>query len=296
MKEKEEKRTKFSEKKDNENQEKNCVEMTYSQNYKGNENFKDKKDANQKTMRDYLIKPTIVESNFKGGDTHATTIPDIYKVDETKTPNLTDSENSNYSSEEDSEEEEEKSKKKKKQKRKENKEKKMSNDEITKRYEEMVEKIEKLTQVTKEEKEELKYETMLKTLKTSMPITKEQLDVTLSAKSQAEQHIMVIERENLDLRSICKKHNIDIKEELGEAETLYERETMGQEREAMKRMLNVLLLSQGFNKSEVEQLSMYAKDGDQDKLEKATKGMILRQNQHTTENKDKSANAEITID
>ena len=38
---------------------------------------------------------------------------------------------------------------------------------------------------------------------------------------------------------------------------------------------------------------MYAKDGDQDKLEKATKGMILRQNQQTKENKDKSANAEI---
>ena len=258
LKEKEEKKTKFSEKKDSENQEKNCVEMTYNQKYKGNENFKDKKDTNQKTIRDYLLKPTIVESNFKGGDTHATTIPDIYKVDETKvTPDLTDSDNSNYSSEEDSEEEEKKSKKKKKhKKKKENKEKKMSNDEITKRYEEMVEKIEKLTQVTKEEKEELKYETMLKTLKTSMPITKEQLDVTLSAKSQAEQHIMVIERENLDLRSICKKHNIDIKEELGEAETLYERETMSQEREAMKRMLDVILLSQGFNKNEVDQLSM----------------------------------------
>ena len=66
----------------------------------------------------------------------------------------------------------------------------MTNNEIIKRYEEMAEKIEKLTQVTREQKDELKYETMLKTLKSSMAITKEQLDVTLSAKSQAEQHIM----------------------------------------------------------------------------------------------------------
>ena len=109
-----------------------------------------------------------------------------------------------------------------------------------------------------------------------MAITKEQLDVTLSAKSQAEQHIMIIERENLDLRSICEKHNIDGKEELGEAETLYERENLGREREVNNRLIEVMLATQGFNKEEIEHLKAYTRDGDQDKFEKATKGLILR--------------------
>ena len=249
-------------------------------------------------------KPQVVQSNFKGGDVHATTIPDMYDVEpeSEKRPNLTDSDNSNYNSEDESEtgSETEKEKRKKKQKkRKENKkEKAMTNDEIIKRYEEMAEKIEKLTQVTKEQKEELKYETMLKTLKSSMAITKEQLDVTLSAKSQAEQHIMIIERENLDLRSICEKHNIDVKEELGEAETLYERENLGREREATNRMMEVLLAVTGFNREEIEHVKAFTRDGDQDKYEKAMKGMVLRKTMTTQKEvkEDEKEIEEITLE
>ena len=43
-------------------------------------------------------------------------------------------------------------------------------------------------------------------------------------------------------------------------------------------MYEVLLTSQGFNKEEIEYLKAYTRDGDQDKLEKATKGLILRKN------------------
>ena len=125
-----------------------------------------------------------------------------------------------------------------------------------------------------------------------MAITKEQLDVTLSAKSQAEQHIMIIERENLDLRSICEKHNIDVKEEMGKAETLYERENLGREREVTNRLIEAMLALQGFNREEIESVKTFARDGDQDKYEKAMKGMILRKTV-TTQKEHKENEKEI---
>ena len=122
--------------------------------------------------------------------------------------------------------------------------------------------------------------------------------MTLSAKSQAEQHIMIIERENLDLRSICKKHNIDVKEEMGEAETLYERENLGREREATNRMIEVLLAVQGFNREEIEHVKAFTRDGDQDKYEKAMKGMILRKTMTTQKEvkEDEKEIEEITLE
>merc|ERR1712240_375047 len=124
----EEKRVKLSEAKEKEKGEDDCVKMTYNQEYKGNENFKEKRDSSQRTITQYMNKekPQVVQSNFKGGDVHATTIPDMYNVEpeSEKRPDLTDSDNSSYNSEDESEtgSETEKEKRKKKQKkRKENK-------------------------------------------------------------------------------------------------------------------------------------------------------------------------------
>ena len=89
-----------------------------------------------------------------------------------------------------------------------------------------------------------------------------------------------------------------MKEELGEAETLYERENLGREREATNRMMEVLLAVTGFNREEIEHVKAFTRDGDQDKYEKAMKGMVLRKTMTTQKEvkEDEKEIEEITLE
>ena len=112
-----------------------------------------------------------------------------------------------------------------------------------------------------------------------MAIIREQLDVSLNSKNQSERHIMTIERENVGLRKLLKKHNIDVEKEYGKEETLFSSDREFRDKEIIKRSTTLLMGVMGFGAEVCERATNYLNGtAEFDSLEKDFKQFVLRKN------------------
>ena len=235
--------------------------------------------------------PVLVEESENENDTQESQRKkqkkkrSVKNVPTEETPTLTDSDNSDYNS--DSEEETELSEEQLYRKAEREGIKipkyfrsrlslyKKERDEFVNRCKKEQEKIDKMKSISNEQKAKLSKDAMFKSLQSAAGIAKEQLDVSMHARVQLENHIFRVEAENLKMRGILEKMGVNT-DEISSGDTLMAG-SHNPQLEKMQRTIEILCMMQGINDQELQgDFDKYINQTlDRDSLEKKLKRFII---------------------
>ena len=152
---------------------------------------------------------------------------------------------------------------------------KKERDNFVKKCREENERIEKMKTMTAASKERLSKETMLKSLSSYAGIAKEQLDVSMHARTQLENHIFKVESENIKMRAMLQGCGVDVDSNESLLASDYNPHA-----EMINRSIEILCMLQGVHdRSTLAAMDDYInKRTDRDVLEKKMKQFIINGN------------------